>query len=78
MISPTASATMPGCASASAAVASTQPAVVSISSRFFCACASAQAPIAGMSSITTALETPSASVQASVAQSALPAIPATK
>ena len=69
---------MPGCASASAAVANTQPVVVSISRRFFCACASAQAPMAGISSITTALEMPSASVQARVAQSALPAIPATK
>ena len=68
----------PGPASASSAVTSTQPAVLKASSRFLLARRSASAPSDGMVSMTTALDSASALVQASVAQEALPATTPTK
>ena len=78
MINSTASATIPGPTKASAAVASTQPKVVNSSSRFLAPKRSAQAPMAGMVTITMACDTLSASVQANVAQTAPPATAPTK
>src|SRR6185295_6071460 len=78
MMSTTASATVPGPVRQSIAVKKTQPAVAMSSSRFFAACASAQAPTTGAVSRTARYDTDSAAVQAKVAQSALPATAATK
>jgi hypothetical protein len=77
-MSATASATSPGPTSDSAAVETTQAAVDSSSSGFLAARRSAQAPSAGMLSITSRLEAASVAVQASVAQGAPPATPPTK
>ena len=73
-----ASTTLPGPASASAAVDTTHPAVKIASSRFLAARRSAYAPMLGMVNITIAYETLSAAVHAKVAHSALPAMPPTK
>src|SRR5512147_304411 len=76
--SATASATAPGAAKYSPAVNSTQPAVAARSSRFFAACASAQAPTSGALSSTARYDTESAAVHANVAHGALPATAPTK
>ncbi len=59
-------------------MARTQPSVVASSSRFFAARMSAYAPSNGPVTITSAYETESAAVHASVAQLALPATTDTK
>ncbi|MCY1513835.1 hypothetical protein D9M68_483530 [compost metagenome] len=64
--------------SARAAVASTQPVVVMTSTRFLAARRSAQAPMAGIVSITMAYEVLRAAVHAKVAQGAPLATPPTK
>ncbi|MCY1560092.1 hypothetical protein D9M68_971900 [compost metagenome] len=72
------STTAPGPTRASAAVASTQPTVVSNNKRFLAACRSAHAPSAGIVNMTTACDALKAKVQANVAQSAPPATEPTK
>ena len=70
-IAATASHRSPAPTSASNAVPSTQPTVEMASRRFFMARRSANAPSEGMVSITTALDSASALVQAKVAHDAL-------
>jgi hypothetical protein len=77
-MAPTASHRSPGPASDSKAVASTQPAVLKASRRFLLARRSASAPIDGMVSMTTALDSANALVHAKVAHDALPATTPTK
>ena len=74
----TASSIASGPAKYSSAVKPTQPSVVSQSSFFLPACASAQAPTSGAVSSTAAYDTDSASVHANVAHGASPATTETK
>ncbi len=77
-IATVASPISPGPTAASAAVPATQPAVDSASHHFLRARRSAYAPIIGIATITRALDTPSISVHANVAQSAFAATTPTK
>ena len=78
MTATTAIAMSPRPASASAAVASTQPIVDMRNSHCLRACTSAYAPIIGIDSITAAFETARITVHTGVAQVASLATPLTK